>query len=376
MKMSLNSALNLILQHIKPTKKSEFVPLQKAKGRINASSFYAKYPIPLHDISLRDGYAIKFDELANSPLKIKNLTKVNTGSYLKNRYACIVEKESVQNSIVDLDILKKALKQNFIKPKGEDIKLNELLLKKSDFINAFDIANLASQGISKVKVYKKMNIAYVSIGNEIIDVKNRYKKDFIFNSNGYALAARGESFGANTSDILVTKDDKLSIKETLDSLKDCDLVITIGGMSKNDSIDKLKDILLPIFRGVALAPAGLSGFSSFRSTPILHLPGLPMSSMLGFEILCAPLIYKFYGLTLNQIQGINAQISEDINHKKNSQSVQPGFFDGKFFLPIKVQAGMMNILNRCNGYILPKKNLKNGQNVIFYPFIAWNTTSF
>lgn len=373
--MSLNSALKSIMHHISPTKKSQLVPLKEARGRINANPFYAKYSIPPYDISLRDGYGVKFSQLKKLPLCVENLTKVSTGTNLKGEYACIVEMENVVSNTIKPEVFKNSLRQDFIKPKGEDIKKGELLLKKRSFISAFDVANLASQGVSEIEVLKKIDIAYVCIGDELIDVKSGYKKGFIYNSNGYALGARGEGIGANTSCILIANDDENSIKQVLSSIKRSDIIVTIGGMSKNDSIDKIGDFLTPVFRGVALAPAGLSGFSFLNDTPLLHLPGLPMSAMLGFEILCVPLIYRFYGLELNQTQGISAIVSQDIIHKKNSQSVKPGFFDGKYFSPIKVQAGMMNILNRCNGYILPKKGIKKGDFSTFYPFVTWNTSS-
>ncbi len=376
MKMSLKSALELIYHHVKPKQNTKLVPISKASRRFIANNFYASFSLPLKNISLRDGYALKKDDTTQSFLHVKELKKVSTGSYLKQKYIGIVENEKVKNQIIKQKDIQNSLNQNFIKPKGEDIKKGELLIQKGKIINAFDIANLASQGVSEIEVLKRVKIGYLCIGDELVDVAQKDQKALVYNSNGYALSARGESFGAKTTTIVVTKNNPKKVKKALLDFKNCDAIVTIGGMSKNDAIEKLDGFLKPVFRGVALAPAGLSGLSFLNKTPLLHLPGLPMSAMLGFEILCTPLIYRLYGLKPDHSQGILTQTLQDIRFKNNSQSVRPGFFNGKYFKPIKVQAGMMNILNRCNGYILPDCNIKKGQDVIFYPFLSWNNSSF
>lgn len=378
MKTALTNAIDLIAQHINLNQQSQYVPLHKARGRKCAMDIYAKHSIPPYDISLRDGMIIPQYALERQNLSIKNLIAISTGGKVPDDCMYIIESEKIVNDSIsprNLDFSNQ--KSNFIKPKGEDIKKGDLLIKQGTTINAFDVANLATQGISQISVYKKPNIAYVGIGNELIDIQKEFSKDKIYNSNAYAIATRSESFGANIGEIVCINDNITTAKETLLRLKNShDIIITIGGVSRNNSIGMLllEDFFNVIFSGVALAPAGLSAFSFLGDTPILHLPGLPMSALLGFEILGLRLIYRYYGQDYDKKQIIMTPISQHVQQSGKSQSIIPGFFNGSEFAPIRARAGMMNILNRCNGYILPEtdKDIATNQIVEFYPFVAWN----
>ena len=121
-----------------------------------------------------------------------------------------------------------------------------------------------------------------------------------------------------------------------------------------------------VFRGVMMAPAGMSAVSFLNNKPILHLSGLPMSAILGFEILGSAIIRKLYGASKQQ--AIVAKVANNIEQNTHSQKIIPGFFDGEFFHPQKAYAGKINILNHCNGYILLPKAQNMGDRLKVHPF--------
>lgn len=378
MKTSLSDALINILQNTIANLKQETIPLIEARGRINAVPIRARYFVPPYDISLRDGVALPAGVLERGSIGVSKLPVVMTGSKIPEDCACIIESEKITTDTISAALLGEVIEYgNFIKPKGEDIKEGEILIKTGEVISSFDIANLASQGINEVVVYKKIKIAYVGVGDDLIDISQNMQEGKIYNSNAYTIATRGKVLGADVKEITHVKDDVLELKEKLLSLKDCDGVVTIGGMSRGDTVDKLlqDDAIRPIFKGVALAPAGLSAYSLLEEMPILHLPGLPLSALLGFEMLGVPMISRLYGQDFNISATINTTTSEDIKYQNSSQSVVPGFFDGNQFTPAKAQAAMMNVLNHCNGYILSPttEKIQKGGRVKFYPFTKWNS---
>ncbi len=375
MKMFLAQALQKILLHVESKQECEWVELLEARGRINAKAICAKYDIPSCDISLRDGLIVPKNLLKNKDLKVSSLQRVYTGSKLKEDFTCIVEIEHIDKDILSYESIERfGKKKSFVKPKGEDIKKGTIILEQGKMISSFDVANLASQGISRILVYKKIKIAYIGVGEELVDIKESLHVDEIYNSNAYAIATRGKVLGAEVRAVINAKNKK-ELKEIILSLKDCDLIITIGGMSKGDVVDELldEDDFGILFKGVALAPAGLSAFSFLAQTPLLHLPGLPLSALLGFEILGAETISRLYGQDFTKRAKADAICTKDIKYQKISQSVVPGFFDGRYFKPSKAKAGMMNVLNYCNGYVLTSMNerIKKGDRVVFYPFLAW-----
>lgn len=372
MRLTLSDALEIIANSVLPKLKTKKISLKKAVGKISSEDIYASFPIPLRDISLRDGVVITKYKTQD----IRKCTKINTGDYLPKNTICVIEHEQIDFKTITPKLINHFKKNNFIKPRGEDIKKGEKILQKGKKISAFHIANLASQGIYKVKVYKKIKLSFIGVGNEIIDVSKNLQKHQVHNSNAYTIASRSKSLGAKIVEISNVKDNPYSLMRKIKSLKKCDCIVTIGGMSRNDTVDKilLNALTKVAFKKILLAPAGLSAFSFYKNTPILHLPGLPMSALLGFEILGVPLIYVLSGKGLKNNKAITTKISEDIKYNNRSQSIIPGFFDGKIFKPTKVLSGMMNVLNNCNGYILsPKKErVKKGEKVDFIPFLAWN----
>ena len=189
----------------------------------------------------------------------------------------------------------------------------------------------------------------------------------IYNSNGYTMAHRGEQMGTKTLKIINVKANTKDILEALNSFDKADLFITSGGMS-DVILDLLNDKKLKVlFRGVAMAPAGMSAVSFLNQKPILHLSGLPMAAILGFEILGGAIIKKLYGS--NKYHSIVAKLAVHVEQNNFSQKILPGFFDGEFFHPQKAYAGKINILNHCNGYALISKAQKMGDRVKFHPFL-------
>ncbi|NLC27820.1 MAG: hypothetical protein GX780_03495 [Campylobacteraceae bacterium] len=369
MKRPLIEALKCLSTCITPLCVNESVPLMKAFGRISAKTIKAAFDIPPHPISLRDGRLVSY-EVLEKKLSISNLPRINTGEKVPNTTACIIEEESLER--VDFESL--CPDECFIKAQGEDIQKGTTLLKKGSKIGPFDITNLASQGMHTVTVLKEARIAYVGIGDELIDVNVAPRFGYIYNSNAYTMAARGEMMGARTATITNANDSKDAILRTFEALEHVDAIVTSGGMSPRDTMHKLleKEILKPLFKGVAMAPAGLTALSFYNETPILHLPGLPMSALLGFEVIGAALIRRLYGM--DEYANIITHTTLPIKAHPFSQSIVPGDFDGKAFTPRAIAAGMINVLNYCNGFIVVNtaKPLSAKDEVIFHPFLHWH----
>lgn len=371
-KRPLSQALGLIASRITPLYHQESVPLMKAFGRINANPILARSSIPPYPISLRDGRLVSYKDLENpNSFKASHLPKISTGQRVPKDTACIIEEEML-GSIKESQI---CANESFIKAQGEDIKEGTMLLRHGSKVGPFDITNLASQGIHTLTVLKEARIAYVGIGDELIDVSAPHKEGFVYNSNAYTMAARGEMMGARTAIIAHTKDTRESIIETFDSLEHVDAIITSGGMSPNDTMHSLLEegTLTPLFKGVAMAPAGLTALSFYKSIPILHLPGLPMSALLGFEVIGSALIARLYGMDPHT-GNITTQTKSPIKAHPYSQSIVPGLFDGEQFTPRPIAAGMINVLNHCNGFVIVNTGepLAKNDEVVFTPFLSWH----
>jgi len=152
-----------------------------------------------------------------------------------------------------------------------------------------------------------------------------------------------------------------------------DLIITTGALSHGDGIAHMlrHGCLETVFNEVAITPAKPSALSRLGNTFILHLPGLPLGSLLGFELLGVPLVRALQHqstLLPHSYHHINTTL---FTCKQCCVSAIPGRSDGKTFTCAPhYEAGRLNALSQCNGYVRieNKEAVLKGESVQFIPF--------
>ncbi|WP_263832290.1 molybdopterin-binding protein [Sulfurospirillum oryzae] len=377
MLISYQEALHIIQTQIKPLHGKQTLPLLKAINRIASSNVYAKFALPKHPMSLKEGYGIAFSPETNvytllkppypSPIPMGFGVKLSTGQSIPRGITAVIAEEDalLEHSERIKTTLHVTLEQH-IKKEGEDITKGELILQQFERISAQKITALSSQGISKVIALQKPIISILSIGNQLSTGE-------IYNSNAMSLAARIIEMGAKIEAIEICEEDETKILERLRVLcQKADCIITTGAMSKHDAMCQLLETkMTPLFHHVRIAPAKPSALTFFENKPILHLTGLPLSCMLGFEMLGVPLIRQ-----LQQQRRIIPDFMTCINQKRitcknNCMSAIPGYSDGRNFVSAPYyEAGRLNILSQCNGYTLieNKESIEEGEEIPFFYF--------
>jgi len=353
--INYEEALNIITNKLSVASKTKKMALLDSVKHICAEDIYATSSLPTHAIALKDGYAFLEG----------NSYEVSTGDILKVGTDFVIPyEENLENPPYMYNI----------KEKAEDIKENELLLKKGELITAYSITSLASQGIKMLKVFQKPKVGILSIGDNLCPVQKEIKKGEVYNSNALSLGARILEIGAKVSKVWQVKNNKTAIKEHLNELKKCsDFIITTGAMSKYDAMSQLiyDDDFNILFHKVQIAPASPTAFTVFNNTPLLHLTGLPLSSLLGFELLGVPAIKIIKNQTAHERKFLKVRNKEEFTCRDNCTSAIPGFFDGVYFKSApSFGAGMLNVLAKCNGYaLITNKNvIKKDSLVEFFTF--------
>lgn len=357
--MSINykDALDIITSKVSVISHTKEIPILDSVKHICAQNIYATTDLPQYPISLKDGFGILENERY----------EVSTGDILKEGTIGVIPFEEIH--------LKKALiKNQNIKEAAEDIKENELLLSRGDFIRAHSITSLVSQGIKSIKVFESPRVSILSIGDNLCPIEGDAKKGEVYNSNALSLAARVLEIGANVHQI---KQCKNSIEDIMSSLNDLtvqsDFIITTGAMSIHDAMSKAiyDESFKILFHKVKIAPATPSALTYLKDTPILHLPGLPLSAMLGFEILGIPTLKIIKNENLNSSKSIFVKNKNTFTCKESCTNAIPGHFDGHTFKSAtSFGAGMLNVLAKCNGYALigNKTNIEKDELVEFLFF--------
>ena len=372
MACSYHEALQIIQTSLLGVTSSQSLPLFDALNRISSGAVYAPFELPKSSISLRDGYAITLQHTDTLPLCSAHV--VSTGDALEAHIDAVISFEEALICDEMLHLPLHVKKGMHIKKQGEDIALNECLVHPFERLSAYKITALCALGVTHVDVLNPPKIAILSIGNALMSLGEPLLDASSYNSNAISLSARCIELGAHVVAIETVREESGAIFAHLASLHSmADLIITTGGLSKGDVISTLLEEkrLNPLFHEVAITPAKPTSLCMFENTPILHLPGLPLGSMLGFELLGAPLLKALHHETSLLPRSYTQINTTPFTCKKNSVTAIPGFSDGKVFACAPhYEAGRLNILSQCNGYVRVegKEEVNRGDEVSFIPF--------
>lgn len=328
--ISLDVAIRNIKSNFKKIS-NEDVFLQNSLGRCLAKPIYSKIDNPKYDVSSMDGYAINFKDFtelnsknnskkainfkvigessAGNPFekKIKNFEAVRifTGAKVPRGCDVVIIQENVHTSSDQkyISTQSNVIKYQNIRKKGLDFKKGECIFKIGSLIKSRHIGSIAMTGQTWVTVSRKPVVSILSTGNEILRVGEQLTKDQIPSGNNLMLAAMVTQFGGIPRILPIADDNEDSIYNILNKALDSDLIVTTGGVSvgKYDLIQKA----LQNFEGksqnefwkVAMRPGKPLLFSIIDNTPLIGLPGNPVSSGVCSLIFVNVAIRSMLGIT-------------------------------------------------------------------------------
>jgi molybdopterin molybdotransferase len=196
-----------------------------------------------------------------------------------------------------------------VRDKGSDVKAGDRALSAGTVLGPPQIALLAAIGRATVRVRPRPRVVVVSTGSELIQPGTELGPGQIYDSNSFALTAAARDAGAIAYRVGAVTDDAETLRSTIeDQLVRADLVVTTGGVSVG-AYDVVKEALQSVggegeagsgveFRELAMQPGKPQGFGSIGPdhTPLLALPGNPVSSYVSFELFVRPAIRALMGL--------------------------------------------------------------------------------
>ena len=392
MPISITQALDHIYTQT-PVVDDEWIPIEESVDRIIAEDLFAKFDLPRFDNSAMDGYAVKCSDAGTAvpckesifagdtpknKLQKGSAIKIMTGAPLPHGCDAIVPIEAIE---VDSDriILPAEIKKDaFIRWAGEDIKSGTVFLQKGERVTAYTIAMLASQGMTHLKVKRKIRVAVFGTGDELRPHFEPIQPHQLYNSNTPMFLARAKELGCDTQYIRSSKDTMSALKEAIHQSLHADIIITSGGISMGDkdfTKEAFEDLGMKlIFEGVNIKPGKPTAFGKIGNTVIVNLPGNPLASMVNYEIFVRAAIRKMSGLKAYYHNTITTQIKETLTLKKGKYTVKLGHFDGKGFEAISLQMpGMVSPLQAADGMIITQPDvevLKKGSLVKMIPILC------
>ncbi|MEV0783292.1 gephyrin-like molybdotransferase Glp [Streptomyces sp. NPDC050423] len=196
-----------------------------------------------------------------------------------------------------------------VRDRGSDVRPGDLALRAGSVVGPPQIGLLAAIGRSTVKVRPRPRVVVISTGSELVQPGEELTGGQIYDSNSFALTAAARDAGAIAYRVGAVTDDAETLRATIeDQLIRADIVVTTGGVSVG-AYDVVKEALSSVgdedepgsgidFRRLAMQPGKPQGFGSIGPdhTPLLALPGNPVSSYVSFELFVRPAIRTLMGL--------------------------------------------------------------------------------
>lgn len=398
--LDFDTAQDRLIQAVVRPTSSERIPLSQALGRIVATNVQAEIAIPPADNSAMDGYAIRLADLSSTQglpiqqrcyagdlpedLKAGHAIRLFTGSLMPVGADTVVMQEhcTEENEIVQIQTTPK-FNAN-VRFKGEDMNQGHTIVLKGKTLNSGHIAMLASQGMTEVDVYATPKIGILTTGDELSQPGQPLKEGQIYNSNAPMLTALVEQLQAKVHLTLHAKDSLESIQDALTTLSnECDLVLTVGGVSVGD-----KDLVKPAIEllggkmnlwKVRMKPGKPVALAQLGDTPLVGLPGNPVSSYAVFMLMVSPMIRilqgrrhatprTFYG-QLDSNQTFYGSRDEFIRVQARSDS------SGVTYLVPHAQQGsaIISSLAWATGLarIPADTSVKQGDTIAYYDFKHW-----
>ncbi|MEW2076928.1 gephyrin-like molybdotransferase Glp [Streptomyces sp. NPDC013433] len=211
-----------------------------------------------------------------------------------------------------------------VRAEGSDVRAGDRALAAGTVLGPPQISLLAAIGRGTVRVRPRPRVVVLSTGSELVQPDEELRPGQIYDSNSFALTAAARDAGAIAYRVGAVADDAATLRDTIeDQLVRADLVVTTGGVSVG-AYDVVKEALSYTadedepgsgveFRKLAMQPGKPQGFGSIGPdhTPLLALPGNPVSSYVSFELFVRPAIRTLMGLTDVHRPRVRAKLTAD-----------------------------------------------------------------
>ena len=280
---------------------TEVIPVWDACGRVTAHAVYAHICAPHYAASAMDGVAVNakdtFGATETTPITLNpdQFIVLDTGDPIpEDKDAVIMVEDIVKNQDGSITIHAAAAPWQHIRQIGEDICAGEMILPSFMPVSPSAIGAMIAGGVLEVEVIRKPVVGIIPTGDEIIPPCTDPKPGDILEFNGSIFSAMVRSWGAEAHVYPIVPDKFDQIKAMVAKAADeCDMVILNAGSSagrEDFSARVIRELGEVLYHGIAMKPGKPAILGCRKATPILGVPGYPVSGIIVVEQLLKPLV--------------------------------------------------------------------------------------
>ncbi len=402
-RMRHDEVIALLTERVSRIATPETVSLSDANGRHVVDPVTAPRDVPLHDNSAVDGYAFAHQDYLSDTtmtvgprlaagtthsvlLKVGEAARIFTGAAMPQNADTVAMQEDCRvapgGGMVSVP---PGLKAGANRRKaGEDLRAGDTILNSGSLLRPQDIAALASLGTAEVRVYRKLRVALVSSGDELVRPAPGavIAPGQVFDSNHHMLDSLCGTLPVAVTDLGILKDEAGIVEQTLSAAAHAyDVILTTGGASRGDedhmvgALDRLGKRHL---WQIAIKPGRPMTFGQIGSCVYLGLPGNPVAAFVCFLLYAIPVIRLLCGGVYRPPMRLPVPANFEIAKKKTDRReflrgwLEPDD-DGN---PVACKfprdgSGLISGLRRADGLIElpePMDHVSRGDMVAYIPF--------
>jgi molybdopterin molybdotransferase len=350
--LPVSIAQQAIQEFVEPIDGSETIALDDALGRVLAADVVSPIDVPAHDNSAMDGYAfcagnadggtttlrIAGDAYAGHPFNgtvgAGECVRIMTGAVMPAGCDAVVPQELVQlqaGGVIAFagDAVKAGDNR---RPRGEDLAAGKAALEQGKMLRPADLGLLASLGIGRVSVRRRLRVAFFSTGDELRSIGETLDDGCVYDSNRHTVRGMLMRLGCEAIDLGVITDDPAALEAALRAgCEQADAIITSGGVSAGDA-DHTAQIMAQLgevmFWKLAMRPGRPMAFGKIVSNGhgayLFGLPGNPVAVMISFHFFVRDALLRLMGAAAKPLPLVRAVAQSAIRKKAGRTEYQRG----------------------------------------------------
>lgn len=330
------------------------LPLADAEGLVLAADVIAPLSLPRFDNSAMDGYAVLATDVAgadpDNPVKLPvaedipagrtdaltlapgTAHRIMTGAMLPAGATAVVQVERTDGGTETVTISAGAPPGQHIRRAGEDVTAGTTVLRAGQVVTPAALGLVAALGVAELTVLPRQRVLVMSTGTELVAPGTPLQPGQIYESNAVMLAAAVRQAGGEVVAAPMCGDDVAEFRGVLERHRgQADLIITTGGVSAGayevvkDAFGRTSDSADSVeFVKVAMQPGMPQGAGRVDGTPIITLPGNPVSALVSFEVFLRAPLRAAMGLPTAQRPRRTATLTESLKSPAGKRQFRRG----------------------------------------------------